>query len=106
MKLIRLYARRLPFAAALAEVYVAVDVAPVPEARVLDRSTLGCMIDVYDPESLIEAAYPLKIVEKAPHEVTVDGNAFAAHLIDLLDVAGQVINPSRVVDGSVGRYVV
>ena len=77
------------------------DAIPVPVAGVLDGSGLRGVIDMDDSEPLIEAAHPLKVVEKTPNEVPANIDTFAANLGDLVDVAREVVGSSRIVHPAV-----
>ena len=59
---------------------------------------MSAVVDVDDPEPLVEAAGPFEIVEEAPDEVPIYHDTFSADLFDLVDVCGEVCGASCIVN--------
>src|SRR5919112_120467 len=73
----------------------------VPARRVLEGPALIGEVDVDQPESLLVAPRPLEVVQERPDVVAAHVDALMQRRKDRAEVVTQVVDPVRVVDGTV-----
>src|SRR5215472_17685087 len=74
------------------------DEVAVPGERRLRRPALGLEVDVHQPEALMKALAPLKVVHEGPDEVAAHVYARGHRRVQRPQVAVQVADPGLVVD--------
>ena len=67
---------------------------------------LGFEVDVDDAEALAVAVGPLVVVEEAPAEIALDGDAFGDGAVELGEIVAQEHGAVGVEDGAVGGELV
>src|SRR5450759_5215037 len=78
--------------------------APDPVAARLDRASLRCEVDGHEPEPPAVPPRPLEVVHQAPHEIPAERDPARDRLRTRIDVALEVVDPARVLDGPVGLH--